>query len=162
MSAVKKESPTLHVVPSLEMLASKLSVGGGGDYAYFDKPPQQPGQIRTADLAMCLADISDPLQWMLFWFRYMLCLTAKEQFLLWTDKELKARKVNPDHIGVLSQFAASAYCHGKQLSANRIAKKLKVGRNDKAARYVDTLSSILYVASQSEQALGKEVRKRMK
>ena len=159
MSVRKAKAPTISTIDSLEHLASRLLVGGDGNFSFYDRPPQVAGTIRSGDVANWIATAATPFGWVLFWSKYMGCLTAREHFLLWADRELQKRKIKPEHSIYLKHLVANNFCHGQKLSAKRIAKNLRVGRNNTAVKYVGILDKILYVASISEEDLGRLVRK---
>ena len=160
MNTVKKaKAPTLHTIDSLEYLASRLLVGGDGDFNYFDRAPPSPHTIKPGDVAMFVATMSKPFQWALFFAKYLANENARTHFQLWIMGQLKKSGIPDEHWCYLSDMATKAYCDGSTISGRRIAKRLKAGRNNTVPRYVEILDRILYTASVSEEELGRKVWK---
>jgi len=158
MSAVKKAKTALYTVPALENLASRLSLGGGGDFNFYDKAPPET-KTQTAIYSIWLATVAEPFSWMLFFAKYLSHSQSRAHFLAWVELEIKRSGAQDEHIDGLVSFTERAYFEGKPVYALRMEKKLKICRKRTAPRYIDTIERILYAAYMSEQKLGDQVRK---
>ena len=158
MSAVKKAKPALYTVPALENLASRLSAGGDGEFSYYDKAPPET-KTQTAIYSVWLATVAEPFGWMLFWAKYLDHNQSRSHFLAWAEKEIKRSGADEKHIQDLVMFTGKAYFEGRDTSARRMEKKLKICKKRTAPRYIETIDRLLYAAAMSEQKLGKQVQK---
>jgi len=157
----KRTHKPVHSVETLENLATMLSTRSG-EMMYFDRPPPMATTLQPAIYAMWAASISEPFGWMVFWARYVDNRMAQAHFLSWAEREISRSGADSEHTRDLTELLGRVYFEGNHLSGRRISKMLKIRKDFKTTRYLETIQHILNAAYASENELGRQVRKMRK
>lgn len=149
------------VIPALENLASRMTVGTTG-YTWFDKPPHRMGDVETCDHAITLVNVcrEHPVWWWLFWAKYMSDRDARLDLGGWLSIKLVQKGLAKHRVTApLVHLLLEHYCDGKPLTGRKAGKVLSIDRKAVWGRMRAPVDATLVALYTEEENVGKEMQR---